>query len=46
MALDFKDELIPMAYEYYLNIIEHEDSDGSDLDMGEEEEEEQDSQQK
>ena len=27
LGLDFKDELVPMAYEYYLNVIEHEDSD-------------------
>jgi hypothetical protein len=28
MALDFKDELIPLAYEYFLNVVEF----GSDND--------------
>ena len=33
LASDFKDELIPMGYEYYLNVVEHgeiEDSDSED----------------
>jgi len=30
MAVDFKDELIPMAIEYYLNVIEHENSEDED----------------
>ena len=30
LGLDFKDELIPMAYEYYLNVIDHESSDESE----------------
>ena len=25
MAEDFKDELVPMAFEYYLNVVEHGD---------------------
>lgn len=41
LAQDFKDELIPMAYEYYLNVVDHnypssedEDSSGDDSDTG------------
>ena len=33
LASDFKDELIPMVYEYYLNVVEHgeiEDSESDD----------------
>ena len=33
--MDFKDELIPMVYEYYLNVVEHGeimDSDSDDED--------------
>ncbi len=29
IGCDLKDELVPMAYEYFLNIIDHDD-DGSD----------------
>ena len=32
LGLDFKDELIPLAYEYYLNVIEHEIEEESDGD--------------
>lgn len=30
LATDFKDELIPMGYEYYLNVVEHGEIDDSD----------------
>ena len=32
LGCDFKDELIPMAYEYFLNVIDHSDNDSSDDD--------------
>ena len=37
LASDFKDELIPMVYEYYLNVVEHgeiEESESDDEDDG------------
>lgn len=36
LGQDFKDELIPMAYEYFLNIVEHDLDSGSDEEDGEE----------
>jgi len=36
LGLDFKDELIPLAYEYYLNVIEHEIEEESDEELEEE----------
>ena len=39
---DFKDELIPLAYEYFLNVVEHMDTESSDGDDDDDEDDDGD----